>query len=85
MFTKNLETPELEYAVNKSIDLTVSTIEFQGSILTKSLEFFNEVTDKMFYTYTVKAAESINAATDNAKENISKLKSYNVFGSGKTK
>jgi hypothetical protein len=85
MFAKTLETPELEYAVNKSIDATIATIEFQGDILTKSLEFFNQVTDKMFYTYTVKAAETINTATENAKENISKLKTYNVFGSGKTK
>jgi hypothetical protein len=37
----------------------------------------------MFYTYTEKAAETVNAATEYAKENIKDTKITKLFGSGK--
>ncbi len=76
------QLPELEFVLNKTADVTVATIEFQGKIFTDTLEYINEITDKMFYTYTVKAAETVNTATEYAKENItsSKSKVANLFG-----
>jgi hypothetical protein len=75
--------PELEYYTTKSTNLMVDTIEFQGILFTKSLEYFNKITDRMFYTYTEKAAETVNAATEYAKENIKDTKITKLFGSGK--
>jgi hypothetical protein len=81
MFFKNL--PEVEFAFNKSIDTTLSAVEYQSKLFTTTLEFVNEVTDKMFYTYTAKAAETVNSATDYAKENIktSRKKVADLLGS----
>jgi hypothetical protein len=77
--------PEAEYAFNKVTDASLATLDFQGKMFTTTLEYINTVTDKMFYTYTVKAAESINAATDYAKENITtnNKKVANLFGNSK--
>jgi len=75
--------PELEYYTTKSTNLMVDTIEFQGIMFTKSLEYFNKITDRMFYTYTERAAETVNAATEYAKENIKDTKITKLFGSGK--
>jgi hypothetical protein len=75
--------PEFEHVITKSTNIMVDTIEFQESVLIKSLEYFNKITDRMFYTYTEKAAETVNAATEYAKENIKNPKVANLFGSGK--
>jgi hypothetical protein len=75
--------PELEYYFTKSTNLLVDAIEFQGMVYTKGLEYFNKNTDRMFYTYTERAAESITAATEYAKENITNSKIPNLFGHSK--
>lgn len=77
--------PEAEYFVNKTTEVTKATIDFQSKLFTDTLEYFNTITDKMFYTYTVKAAESVNAATEYAKENITsnQKKVANLFGNSK--
>lgn len=62
--------PEVEFTFNKSIDAGLAAIDYQAKLFTTTLEYINEVTDKMFYTYTLKAAETVNSATDYAKENI---------------
>lgn len=79
------QLPELEYVVNKTTDIAIETINYQSKLFTDTLEYFNKVTDKMFYTYTIKAAESVNAATEYAKENITtqKAKVANLFGNSK--
>jgi hypothetical protein len=68
----NKHFPELEYAVNKTVSNIATTIDFNTALFTKSLEYFNDITDKMFYAYTVKVAESLNTVSDHAKENIQK-------------
>lgn len=77
--------PELEFFLTKSTNVVIDTIKFQETVIIKSLEYFNKITDRTFHTYVDNIAENLTELTDNAKENISKLKSYNVFGSGKTK
>jgi hypothetical protein len=75
--------PEFENIAVKSTSFMVDTMEFQKSVYIKSLEYFNQITDRMFYTYTEKASETIEAATEYAKENIKQQKVANLFGSGK--
>jgi hypothetical protein len=77
--------PELEFAFNKSTDIVIATMDYQAKLFTDTLEYFNSVTDRMFYTYTVKAAESVNNVTEYAKENITtgKKKVANIFGDSK--
>jgi hypothetical protein len=77
--------PELEYIINKTASNVATTIDFNTTLFTKSLEYFNSVTDKMFYAWTVKAADSINTVSDLAKENINEAttKVVNIFGDRK--
>jgi hypothetical protein len=81
----NKHYPELEFAINKTTSNISATIDFNAALFTKSLEFFNQVTDKMFYAWTVQAADSINNVSDYAKENInqSKTKIVELFGDRK--
>jgi predicted DNA-binding protein (UPF0278 family) len=64
--------PEMEYFINKTTSTIATTIDFNAALFAKSLEYFNDVTDKMFYAYTVKVADSLNNVSDYAKENIQK-------------
>jgi hypothetical protein len=77
--------PEMEWIINKSFTTTVETFEFQRTLFAETLKFFNALTDKNFYTYTVKAAETVNSATDYAKENLESTQSKvtEFFGGGK--
>ena len=78
------KTQDLAFAVNKSKDVAVSTVDFGNALFTESLKFFNEITNKTFYTYTVKAAEANNQATEYAKEFIKTGTIKEIFaGSGK--
>lgn len=79
------QLPETEFVFNKAVDIGLATIDYQAKMFTNTLEYFNQVTDKMFYTYTVKAAESVNTATEYAKENITtgSKKVANLFGNSK--
>jgi len=78
---KNL--PEAEFIVNKTSSNIVSTIEFNTAFLIKSLEYYNKLTDNMFFAWTNQTAETLNTATDYAKENItqSQDKIVKLFGS----
>ena len=84
MFTFK-DIPEINQVVNKATDIAIKTIDFQKAIFAESMKYFNAVTDKMFYTYTTKAAESVNSATEYAKENITanQKKVANLFGNSK--
>jgi hypothetical protein len=64
------DIPEAEFIMNKTTNTIEATIDFNAALFTKSLEYFNEVTDKKFYSATVQIADSINNITDYAKENI---------------
>jgi len=77
--------PEAEFAFNKTTDVMISTIDFNTSLINKSMEYFNQVTDKMFYAWTVQAADTINKVSDHAKENIkqSKTKIVDLLGDRK--
>jgi hypothetical protein len=77
--------PEFEYLINKTASNIATTIDFNATLFTKSLEYFNSITDKMFYAWTVKAADSINNVSDLAKENINETttKVVNIFGDRK--
>jgi hypothetical protein len=77
--------PEAEYIINKTTSNIATTIDFNTLLFTKSLEYFNQITDKMFYAYTIKAADTLNNVSDYAKENInqSTTKIVELFGSRK--
>jgi hypothetical protein len=64
------KTNDITFAINKSKDVAVSTVDFGNTLFNESLKFFNEITGKTFYTYTVKAAEAHTQVTDYAKEFI---------------
>jgi hypothetical protein len=77
--------PEAEYVINKTASTIATTIDFNTSLFTKSMEYFNEITDKMFYAYTIQAADSLNKVSDYAKENINQTstKIVELFGDRK--
>jgi hypothetical protein len=76
--------PEVEYVINKTASNIATTIDFNTTIFTKSMEYFNQLTDKMFYAWTVQAADAINSISDHAKENIkSSTKIVELFGDRK--
>jgi hypothetical protein len=77
--------PEVEYVINKTASTIATTIDFNTTLFTKSLEYFNQVTDKMFYAWTVQASDSINKVSDYAKENINETttKVTSLFGDRK--
>ena len=77
--------PEAEYIINKTASNIATTIDFNTSLFTKSMEYFNEITDKMFYAWTVQASDSLNKVSDYAKENIteSSTKIVELFGNRK--
>lgn len=77
--------PELETMFDKTADFTKATLDYQANLFTNSLDYFNAVTDKMFYTYTVSTADAVNKATEYAKENITanKKKVSTLFGFSK--
>lgn len=64
------DIPEAEFIVNKTVSNISSTIDFGTSVYIKSLEYFNEITDKMFYSWTHQFAENINTANEYTKKNI---------------
>ena len=78
------KTQDLAFAVNKSKEVATSTVDFGNTIFNEGLKFFNEITNKTFYTYTVRAAEANNQATEYAKEFIKTGTIKEIFaGSGK--
>jgi len=64
------KTNDITFAINKTKDVAISTVDFGNTLFNESLKFFNEITGKTFYTYTVKAAEAHTQVTDYAKEFI---------------
>ena len=78
------KTQDLAFVVNKSKEVATSTVDFGNTLFNESLKFFNEITGKTFYTYTVKAAEANEQATEYAKEFIKTGTIKEIFaGSGK--
>lgn len=79
------DIPEISEVIDRVTNVTLQTIDYQKSLFSETMKYFNGITDKMFYTYTVKAAETVNSATEYAKENIttSKAKVANLFGNSK--
>ena len=78
------KTQDFAFVVNKSKEVATSTVDFGNTLFNESLKFFNEITNKTFYTYTVKAAEANNQATEYAKEFIQTGTIKEIFaGSGK--
>lgn len=73
--------PEINTVINKSFDVAAAAIDYNAKVFTDTIDFVNQITDKMFYTYTVKAQETVKAATEYAKENIAtgKTKVKGVF------
>lgn len=68
MFFKQL--PQFETAFDQTVSNIHATIDFNKELFAKSIDFFNELTDKKFVSVSSQVAESINKATDYAKENI---------------
>lgn len=70
-YTKMTMKPEqVQDTIEKSKDFAIKTVEFHNTIAKESLKFFNDVTDKYFYTYTAKVAEAVNQGSEYAKEFI---------------
>ena len=73
-FLKPIKSEQVEKniseVVNKSKDIAVKTVDFQNAMFKESLKFFNDVTDKYFYTYTSKLAEAADQSVGYAKEYI---------------
>lgn len=70
-FTKLSVKPEqFQDVIEKSKEIAEKTVDFNSTMSKESLKFFNDVTDKYFYAYTVKVAEAINQGTEYAKEFI---------------
>ena len=70
-YTKfNVKPEQVQDTIEKSKDFAIKTVEFNNTIAKESLKFFNDVTDKYFYTYTAKVAEAVNQGSEYAKEFI---------------
>ena len=65
--------PEVEFVINKTASNISTTIDFGTAVYIKSLEYFNEITDKMFYSWTHQFAENINNANEYTKKNINEV------------
>ena len=78
------KVPELDVAVKKTTDATIKALEFQELLFKESLDFFNDITDKAFYTYGVQAEKAITKGTEYAKESLIKTGELSkVSGSSK--
>ena len=69
--------------ITKTTDVAVKAIDFNHAVFKESMKFFNDITDKAFYTYTVSTADAVNKVTEYAKETIKTQKVPNIFGLGK--
>ena len=70
-YTQFTVKPEqIQDTVKKSKDIAIKFVEFQNAIAKETLDFFNNVTDKYFYTYTAKISEAVNQGSEYAKEFI---------------
>lgn len=80
----SFKVPELDEAVKKSTNVTIKALEFQELLFRESLDFFNDITDKAFYTYGVQAEKAITKGTEYAKEALIKTGQLSkVSGSSK--
>jgi hypothetical protein len=80
----SFKVPELDKAVKQTTDVTIKALEFQELMFKKSLDFFNDITDKAFYTYGVQAEKAITKGTEYAKEALIKTGELSkVSGSSK--
>lgn len=75
--------PEINQAIDKATGIAIQTLDYQKALFSETLKYFNDVTDKYFYTYTVQTAEAVNKGMEYAKENINKSKVANLFGDSK--
>ena len=84
MFTFK-DIPEINQVINKATDIAIKTIDFQKAIFAESMKYFNDVTDKYFYAFTVQTAEAANKSVEYAKENITtgSKKVANLFANSK--
>ena len=70
-YTKmTVKQEQIDDMVEKTKIIATKTVEFNNTMFKESLKFFNDVTDKYFYTYTSKVAEASEKGTEYAKEFI---------------
>ena len=83
-FTKPVKPEQIEKnvadAVNKSKEMAIKVVDYNEAVFKESIKLFNDMTDKFFYTYTVKAAEAVNQSTVYAKEFIQTGTVKSLFG-----
>lgn len=72
-------TTKPEDIVTKTSEVAVKSMDFGQLIFKESMKFFNDITDKAFYTYTVQATDAINKVTEYAKEAITTQRVPNIF------
>jgi hypothetical protein len=64
--------PEFDQVVNKTTSAFDATVDFQKDIMTKSVSYFNQITDNVFDAYTTKTVDFINNVSNYAKETAKK-------------
>ena len=83
-FTKTVKPEQIEKqiadVVTKSKEAAIKVVDYNEAVFKESLKLFNDMTDKFFYTYTVKAAEAVNQSTGYAKEFIQTGTVKSLFG-----
>jgi hypothetical protein len=62
--------------LSKTKEGFAKTVDFQKSLVQSSIDLFNALTDKKFYTYSVMIPQSFNFMADNVKETVFKNFDY---------
>lgn len=82
-FTKFTFKPEsIDSTVAKTKEVAIKTVDFNNTMFKESLKFFNDVTDKFFYTYTEAVAKAANQGSEYAKEFINTGTVKTLFANG---
>ena len=74
------KTQDIAFAVNKTKEIAVSTVELNNKIFNEVVKCFNEITNNSFYTYSTKVVEFTNQNSDYAKEFIQTGTVKSLFG-----
>jgi len=75
--------PELKTFVDKTTDISIKSIDFGTNMVRESLNYFDNVTDKAFYTYSKNIVDVTNKVAEYAKETIKSQKAPNLFSTSK--
>ena len=69
-YSKFLKVPQIDEMSAKATELGLQAIDYNETLFKETLKFFNNATDKFFYTYTVNMADAVSKGTEYAKEAV---------------